>query len=286
MTTHPPTQPFSSIAFLGGGNMAQAIIKGLLASGYNPQNLWVLEKDAEKAQALINNFGVRAQTQINASLDGCAAWVFAVKPQDLKALCQALSPQYQRAQPTLISIAAGVGLSNIAAWLRPDPLALSHDLPPMVRVMPNTPASVGQAISGAFATPSCSPQARAQTEQLLRAMGKVVWVEEEAQIHAITAISGSGTAYFFYFAQCIGEAAEKLGISPSVAESLARQTLIGAGALVAASSESLITLKEQVTSKGGTTEQALLTFQHQLPDLVSSATQAAYRRSLEMAKLF
>jgi pyrroline-5-carboxylate reductase len=283
-----------SLALFGGGNMATAMIRGLAIapaspSSYSlsPQQIVVCEKDAQKCQTLRQTFGVHTCPDIEASVVDCTVWLLAVKPQDIPALGENLAPWWQeKAQlgisPLVISIAAGISIESLSQWFGGTNGAAPAGR--IVRVMPNTAAAVGRAISGAFASRACTSADRALTTAILSAIGQVVWVENEALMHAITAISGSGTAYYFYFTECLAQAAKNLGIDDKTAALLARETLIGAGLLADSSLQSLTTLREQVTSKGGTTAKALEVLAKQLPTVMVQAANAAQQRSVAMGQ--
>lgn len=275
---------FPRIAFLGGGNMAQAMIAGLVAKGVNPTTIGVCERDDKKREQIHDLWGVEVFPAINEDLAHYAVWMLAVKPQDMPSLCQGLQPLWQHQamlgrSPLIISIAAGIGLTSLMSWVDGQG---ENQRARIVRVMPNTPASVGKAMSGAVTNPHCTQEDIQHAHVLLTAIGEVEWVKDELMLHAITAISGSGTAYYFYFTECLANAAMSLGISPDIAQKLARQTLIGAGHLAEQSQEPISILRERVTSKGGTTEQALNVFAKSLPNIVNNATIAAQNRSIVM----
>jgi len=234
------------LAFLGGGNMATALIGGLLKTGWTASAIRVAEPVAERAQWLRDTFGI-AVCGTGADLPGeVDALVLAVKPQQLASAVAGLTI---RPGALVLSIAAGVRLATLQKLL--------GDGPAYVRSMPNTPALLGAGISGLFAQPGTSASARSLAEKLLAAAGECVWVESEAQLDAVTALSGSGPAYFFLLVEALQQAGAALGLEPGVAAKLAAQTCVGAARMVGESGLDAATLRANVTSKGGTTEAAV-----------------------------
>lgn len=234
------------ITFLGGGNMASALIGGLLKQGFAAADLQVVDPDAGARQRL-GSIGVRTHEALDATAVDCDVLVLAVKPQQMR---EALKPLIGMLGGQLVvSIAAGVRLADLSRWLG------GHAL--LVRAMPNTPALIGLGMTGLHAGAAVSATQRAQVEQILAAVGQSAWVEDEALVDAVTALSGSGPAYVFHFIEALQDGGEKLGLPSDVALKLALQTLVGASALAAQSAESPAVLRERVTSKGGTTEAAL-----------------------------
>lgn len=264
------------ICFLGGGNMAAALIGGLRDKGAAGGDITVIEPTAERREALRNQFGVRSVPPDEAaSVAAADVLVLAVKPQQMREACAPLVGHLGAS--VVVSIAAGLPLSLIGEWLG------GHAQ--LVRSMPNTPALVGAGITGLYALPAVDAAGRGRAAAVMAAVGKVVWVDDEAQMDAVTAISGSGPAYVFLFIEALVEAAESMGFSPEVARQLAVQTALGGAQLAAASDESVATLRERVTSKGGTTEAALavMTGQHVREGLVAGA-QAALSRGRELGR--
>jgi len=236
----------SVIAFLGGGNMAAALIGGLLKTGWAAGDLVVAEPLAERADWLRRTFGVMVVAAGHALPARADALVLAVKPQQMAAALAGLS---LKPGAVVVSIAAGVRLATLQRLLGP---TLAY-----VRTMPNTPALLGAGITGLFAPEGTSTEARALAEQLLSAAGACVWVDAESQLDAVTALSGSGPAYFFLLVEALREAGTKLGLSADVAAQLAAQTCVGAARMVGESGLDAAQLRANVTSKGGTTEAAL-----------------------------
>ena len=244
MSAALPSHP--KIAFLGGGNMAAALIGGLLKTGWPAAQIVVAEPMAERADWLKASFNIAVQAT-GAELPGDAdALVLAVKPQQMAA---ALSGLALKPGALVVSIAAGVRLATLQRLLGGQ---VSY-----VRTMPNTPALLGAGITGLFAPAGTSAEARTLAEQLLAAAGACVWVDEESQLDAVTALSGSGPAYFFLLVEALRDAGTALGLKPEVAGQLAAQTCVGAARMVGESGLDASALRANVTSKGGTTEAAV-----------------------------
>lgn len=262
------------ITFLGGGNMARALIGGLRNQGASAAAIQVIEPQAEQRERLSASFGVRCIEHVDTAALDCAVLLLAVKPQQMQA---ALKPLAGRLQNQLVvSIAAGLQLADIAHWL--------GNYRRLVRVMPNMPALIGAGISGLFADASVSHEERQLAEKILAAVGQALWVEVEEELDAVTAISGSGPAYVFYFIEALQQAGRELGLSPATARQLALATFTGAAQLAAQSTEDVGTLREQVTSKGGTTAAALTVLgEHDVAASLGLAARAAARRSAELA---
>jgi pyrroline-5-carboxylate reductase len=272
------------IAFLGGGNMARALIGGLLRQGLPAARIRVGEPHAPLRTALAADFGVRTSADNAPMLSGATLVVLAVKPQDaLTALhsLHAVSPAASAPARTLLSIAAGVTIASLAQASPPD-LAI-------VRAMPNRPALVGAGITGLYAPESTPAAARAAAERVARAAGQVVWLRQEAELDLVTALSGSGPAYFFLLAEQLALAASRLGLAAETANLLAAETLYGAGllahrALAGEAASTLAAERSAVTSRGGTTEAALRVLaEGGFDSLVQRALQAAAIRSAELA---
>lgn len=268
----PPLDPNHAITFLGGGNMAAALIGGLLRNGHTPSAISVIETDPSRAARLAADYGVDATATQPGRLSHQIV-VLAVKPQQMHDALRNL-----RVAPdcTVVSIAAGLTVEQLAVDL-PQGCAI-------VRCMPNSPALVGAGMTVLFAPKDTSDAARAQAEAVLATAGPCEWLDDELLLDAVTAISGSGPAYFFRFAEALAASGEALGLPANLAARLARQTLIGAGALVREQADdSLATLRANVTSKGGTTEAALAAFEDgQLTARVHDAALAAAQRSLAL----
>ena len=264
------------ITFIGGGNMASALIGGLLKNGWDATSIAVVEIDAAARSRLERDFRVRTHAVANGA-DGAECIVFAVKPQQLRDVAQALAPKVRDA--LVISIAAGVRASDLARWLD------GHTR--IVRAMPNTPALVLAGMTGLYAAPGVGSDDRRHAEEILRAAGRTVWVRDESEIDAVTAISGSGPAYVFYFIEALQQAASELGFAPETARELALQTFAGAVKLAGESPDDVATLRAKVTSKGGTTERALaLLEQDGVKAAMVRAARGAAERSRELGELF
>lgn len=262
------------IAFIGGGNMAASLIGGLIKAGQPAARLAVAEPLPARADWLRAEFGLRVATPAAEAVAGASAVVLAVKPQQMK---EALAGLQLAPGTVVVSIAAGVSL----AWLRRSLGAQVH----LVRSMPNTPALLGAGISGLYAEASVPPAARQLAERILGAAGSCVWLDSEAQIDAVTALSGSGPAYFFLLTEALREAGIGLGLDPQVAARLAQQTFVGS-ALMAAGDTDVVQLRANVTSKGGTTEAAVKHLEQAgLREIFAQALGAAAARSRELGEL-
>ncbi|MDH5209803.1 MAG: pyrroline-5-carboxylate reductase [Burkholderiaceae bacterium] len=259
------------IAFVGGGNMAAALIGGLAQAG-GGHDIEVLEIDAGRAGDLQARFGVQAHGVAGAWLGSAEIVVLAVKPQQMRAAVDAIRPHLAR--PLVLSIAAGVRASTLARWLGSDVV---------VRTMPNTPALIGAGITGAAALPGVSAGQRAAAELILRAVGEVVWFDDESMLDPVTAVSGSGPAYVFFFIEAMQQAAREMGLTEAQSRSLSVQTFLGAARLAAASDEPAAVLRERVTSKGGTTAAALQCFEaDRVKAAIVRALHAANARAREL----
>jgi pyrroline-5-carboxylate reductase len=254
-----------TIAFIGGGNMAASLIGGLLKSGVAAAHLRVVEPDAQRRQWLRQSFGVEASAASADMVPGCQALVLAVKPQ---AMAEALRDLKPDAGCAVISIAAGVRLATIARVL--------GDKLHYIRTMPNTPALYGAGVTGLYAPAGTPASARDAAETILAAVGTTVWLSREEDLDAVTALSGSGPAYYFLLTEMLREAGEALGLSHEAASTLAKQTCVGAGRMVAEARVDVEALRAQVTSKGGTTEAALA-------HLETSGVRAIFRDALRKA---
>jgi pyrroline-5-carboxylate reductase len=264
------------ITFLGGGNMASALIGGLLNTGFPASDIAVIEIGAESRGRLEHKFGVRCHAEVNASALTCDVLLLAVKPQQMREACAGL--QDFLSQQLVISIAAGLRLVDLSRWL--------GGYGKLVRAMPNTPAMIGAGVTGLFALPGVSEAERLGSERVLQAVGSTLWVTDEAQIDAVTAISGSGPAYLFLFIEALEQAAAALGFDARQARQLAIETALGAAKLAAQSDEAVSVLRERVTSKGGTTEAALRIMEDQgVKKGIVAGALAANARSSELGAL-
>ncbi len=264
------------IAFIGGGNMASAILSGLLKQGLGAQQVQVVEPFAEQAAKLRDDFGVNVLPEASPSLAGASMVVWAVKPQMFSQAAAQAGPH--TGQALHLSVAAGIRSDSIAAWLGSERV---------VRAMPNTPALIGQGITGLFARPAVSTADRAAVEAVVQSTGQHLWLHAEAQLDAVTALSGSGPAYVFYFIEAMTEAGQAMGLSEAQSRQLAIATFGGASALAAASDEPPQTLRARVTSKGGTTYAALTAMEASgIKPQFMAAMEAARQRAVELGDEF
>lgn len=266
-----------TISFIGAGNMASAIIGGMLDSGFKAANIWVSAPDDNHLQSIRKQFGVSVTTDNRYCAEQADMAVLAVKPQVMASVCSDIAPVVQNTRPLMVSIAAGLEASTLDEWL-------GGGLP-LVRVMPNTPSLVGKGAAGLYANDQVKEKQKAMVESVFNSIGSALWVDDESLLHAVTALSGSGPAYFFLMLEALEEAATDAGIAGETARALAIQTMAGAAEMAGRSEHDPGQLKRNVMSPGGTTEQAIQTFEEGgLRDLVKKAYSAAYKRSGEMAK--
>ncbi len=264
-----------TIGFIGAGNMASALVGGLLAKGYAPKKLLLADSQAQQLQAFkerglftsLNNADVVQRADI---------LVLAVKPQVMAEVLKPLASIVQQKRPLIISIAAGISVASIDAWLGGE---LS-----IVRAMPNTPALVQAGATGLYANDKVSVSQKQQTETILGAVGLTLWVQQEQLIDSVTAVSGSGPAYFFYVMEAMIAAGQELGLDEKTARALTLQTALGAAQMAITSDVSPAELRRRVTSKGGTTERAIATFDDaNMQDIFSQALSACAARGQELA---
>jgi pyrroline-5-carboxylate reductase len=262
------------LCFIGGGNMASSLIGGMLANGYSASKITACDIDEEKLVSLAADFGINTTSDSLHAVELAEIVVLAIKPQVMQMVCENLAASI-KSNSLFISIAAGIRENTINRWLGGNRA--------IVRCMPNTPALVQLGATGLYANSRVSSEQKKAAQAILDAVGVTVWVEPESALDAVTAISGSGPAYFFYFIELLQQAGENMGLSKQTAEILAKQTALGAASM--AHSSDVVKLRAQVTSKGGTTEQAILSFkQNGLPSLLEKATLAARDRSVELAQ--
>jgi len=268
------------ITFIGGGNMGRALISGLLASGFEPNQISAIESNSVTALKLHEDFGVQgiaALEQIAFDFSKNNVVVMAIKPQDFNVVAKGLASKLKHASapgPLILSIAAGIRLKDMGRWL---------DHTRCVRAMPNTPALIGKGITGLFADAAVAQSDRALAETICNAVGQAVWVSEEKLMDAVTAVSGSGPAYVFAFLEAMQSAGEKLGLDTDTARKLAYATLEGATQLAHNSDEHAGVLRERVTSKGGTTAAALDVMKQQgWHEILEKAIDAANQRGKAM----
>jgi len=263
------------IAFVGGGNMATALIGGLLKSARHGLEIRVADPSDDARRRLRSEFGIAVAEHAADIVEDADVVVLAVKPQVMGAVLQELAGKVEPGQ-LVLSIAAGTTMADIGGPLGAD-IAI-------VRAMPNTPALIGQGITGVCASGRCKPHHREQAERILRSAGPVVWLETESLMDAVTAVSGSGPAYFFYLAEALTQAGERLGLPAEVARKLAEATCSGAGAMLLASEENAASLRQRVTSPGGTTQAALERLaEGGFAELVFAAVSAAEKRGKELS---
>jgi len=268
----------TTIGFIGGGNMARSLINGLLANGLSPESVWVAEPDEARRAELAASLGVQVCADNTTVVATVEALVLAVKPQQMQTVCEEIAATAQRHRPLIISIAAGLRLAALEHWLGAG-LAL-------VRTMPNTPALVQCGMTALLANAQANTEQHALAESILRAVGMTLWLDNEAQMDAVTALSGSGPAYFFLVMEAMQQAGEQLGLSADTARSLTLQTALGAATMATESSAPPATLRQQVTSPGGTTERAIgILQQGGLESLFAHALTGARDRSAELAEL-
>jgi pyrroline-5-carboxylate reductase len=262
------------MTFIGGGNMAQAIIGGLLQKGFAASDITVVEVIAEQRTRLAQQLGVRAVASSAEAAPYGDIVIMAVKPQQMREVAQAVAPQLKG--ELVLTIAAGIRLADLSRWLG------GHTQ--LVRCMPNMPALVSAGITGAYAAPAVSNTQRDAADRVLSAVGKVIWVSDEQKLDPVTAVSGSGPAYVFYFIEALEKAGIELGLSAEQSRTLAIETFVGAAKLAADSIDPPGTLREKVTSKGGTTEAALASMNTEgVNQAIMRAIHAANRRAGELA---
>lgn len=271
MTMSSSTSP--RIAFIGGGNMAQALMIGLQQRAFNMAQITVIDPDANKHAALQAQLGVQTCAALSAEALAVEVIVLAVKPQQLQGVAQVLAPLLQT--QLVVSVAAGIRTADLSRWL--------GGYASLIRTMPNTPAQIQAGITGAYALPAVSAAQRQMADGLLQAAGEVVWLDDEVQLDAVTAISGSGPAYVFLMIEALTAAGVALGLTEAQSLQLSLATFKGASLLAAGSSTPVSTLREQVTSKGGTTEQGLLSMrEHDIHGMMQHAAAQAARRAKEL----
>jgi pyrroline-5-carboxylate reductase len=262
-----------NVVFIGGGNMADALIGGMLKNGFSTAQLRAVEVNGDARRRLADKHRIACFDAATKAYRPGDVVVFAVKPQQMQeaARFSGLKPNAN----LVISIAAGMPLAALGRWL--------GDHGKLVRAMPNTPALIGAGVTGLYALPGVSEGERKQAEAVLGAVGATAWIAEEALMDAVTAVSGSGPAYVFWFIEQLGAAGEALGLAPATARKLALETVLGAAKLAAQSQDSPATLRERVTSKGGTTEAALKAFEDQkLAERFFRAVEAARDRGAQL----
>lgn len=267
----------NKIGFIGGGNMAASLISGLIASGHAPEQIWVSDINQDTLTALKHDLSVNTSANNEDVINAVDVVVLAVKPQTLSAVAQSIATLIQHKQSLVVSIAAGINQNSLSRWLGAETA--------IVRCMPNTPALVLTGATALHANDKVTAEQCDLAENILRAVGIALWVDDEAELDAVTAVSGSGPAYYFLLMEAMEKAALELGLSQETARLLVQQTALGAAKIALESSESPEQLRKRVTSPGGTTQQAIETFeQGGFTELVSKALLAARDRSIEMSK--
>ena len=265
------------IGFIGGGNMASSLLSGLIASGHSPQHLWVSDINPETLTTLAKNLNVNTSASNDELINAVDVVVLAVKPQTLSLVAKSAASLIQQKKSLVVSIAAGISQHSLSQWLGADTA--------IVRCMPNTPALVLTGATALHANLQVTPEQRNLAENIMRSVGIALWVNEESELDAVTAVSGSGPAYYFLLMEAMEKAALELGLNEVTARLLVQQTALGAAKIGLESSESPEQLRKRVTSPGGTTQKAIETFeQGGFTELVSKALHAARDRSIEMSK--
>ncbi len=249
----PSPVPAAPVAFVGGGNMARSLIAGLVRQGVPGARIHVAEPVAALREQLAADFGVQAFAEAAEAVAGAGLWLLAVKPQVMRTVCAALAPTARAQAPLVVSIAAGITGAQLDRWLGGGQA--------LVRAMPNTPALLGAGVTGLHANARVDAAGRTQAEQLLASAGATVWIDDEAQMDAVTAVSGSGPAYVFLLAEAMEAAALQQGLPAVAARTLVLQTVLGAARMLTESGEAPAELRRRVTSPNGTTQAAVETFQ-------------------------
>ncbi|MCL6414146.1 pyrroline-5-carboxylate reductase [Aestuariirhabdus sp. Z084] len=265
-----------NLAFIGAGNMSQAIFGGLIKQGYEAHRIWASTRTPEKLISLEQKYGIVTSTDNQELIRNAEVIILGVKPQGMQALLEELAEELQNKRPLLISVAAGITIEALDRW--------SGGGLPIIRCMPNTPSLVNTGASGLFANSTVNDQQRQITDAIFKAIGIVSWVDNEDLIDAVIAVSGSGPAYYFMVMEAMVSAGEQLGLSREDAKQLTLQTALGAARMAQQSELDPGELKRQVMSPGGTTEQAILSFEREgLPQLFENAMRRCKDRAAEMA---
>jgi pyrroline-5-carboxylate reductase len=269
----------TTLAFIGGGNMTGSLVGGLIADGWKPARIHVADPDPQQTGRLARRFSVITTADNRTAVKHADAVVLAVKPQVIRAVAEELAPLIKQRHPLVISIAAGIRETSLRDWLGEETA--------IVRTMPNTPALVQCGATALYANPVVSEEQRNLAESILRAVGLAIWVDDEAMMDAVTALSGSGPAYFFLLMEALTSAGSQLGLPEDTARLLALQTAFGAAKMALESAEDAAKLRRRVTSPGGTTERAIRVFEeNNFEGIVLQALRAAADRSRELAAEF
>lgn len=266
-----------NVTFIGGGNMASALIGGLLQQGYSPARIRVVEISAQGREKIKHEFNVEAVAELAEGVANSNVILLAVKPQQLSAVTQELAALLEN--HLVISIAAGIRATDLCRWMG------GHKR--IVRAMPNTPALIRAAVTGLYALPGVSPEEKHAAETILAAVGSVLWLDREELLDAVTALSGSGPAYVFYFIEAMQKAGQELGLTEAQARQLSLETFLGAAGLANQSDESVAMLRARVTSQGGTTERAIQSLEKDgVKNAIMRAMHLANQRSRELGDEF
>ncbi|ATD68313.1 MULTISPECIES: pyrroline-5-carboxylate reductase [Luteimonas] len=264
------------IVFIGGGNMARSLIGGLVARGGDAASVRVVDPNPDTREALARDFGVATYADAADAVAGAGTWVLATKPQVMRSVCESLADQARASRPLVMSVAAGITSDQLDRWLGGNAA--------VVRTMPNTPALLGAGVTGLYANARVDEAGRARAQALLESAGTTVWIDDEARMDAVTAVSGSGPAYVFLLAEAMEDAAVAQGLPAADARTLVLQTVLGAARMLVESGQAPAELRRQVTSPGGTTHAAVETFEAGgLRVLVAEAIDNAARRGGELS---
>ena len=265
------------ISFIGGGNMASALLAGLVGKLAAGPDIHVVDPNEEALQRLNAQYGVSVAGGITSAVAASEVVVLAVKPQQMREVASVLSGQLAASRPLVLSIAAGIRSADLSRWL--------GGYGAIVRCMPNTPALIGQGITGMVATQGVSAAQKEVADKIMRAVGKTVWLDDEALLDPVTAVSGSGPAYVFFFLEAMQQAAQELGLSAEQGRQLALATFTGAAQLAAQSDEPVEVLRQRVTSKGGTTHAAITSMEQAgVKKAIVDAIKAASARGRELGE--
>lgn len=274
------------IGFIGSGNIAYSLVGGLTTTGVQGKNIWVSDPNTEKMTQMASHFSVNLTSSNTELVQSVDIVILAVKPQQLAQVCSDIATAVSQSNPLIISIAAGVLSKDIELWLKSENEQLIDTSPALVRCMPNTPALVQSGATALFANKQVTDEQKTLAESILRAAGLTLWLENESDMDAVTALSGSGPAYFFLIIEAIEKAGVQLGLDEKTAHLLAIQTAFGASKMALESNDSPETLRNKVTSPGGTTEKAIAILQEgQIEALFAKALEGAKARSIELAQI-
>lgn len=269
----------SKISFIGAGNMANSLIQGLLADGYAPKNIWATNTNSEQLNKL-KRLNINISTDNRLAVNNTEIVILAVKPQVLKEVVTEIADLIREKRSLVISIAVAINLKTLQHYLQDNSIAL-------IRCMPNTPALLKCGATGLLANSNCSSNQKKITESIFSSVGNVVWVNSDKEIDSVAALSGSGPAYFFLLMEALQNAGVKLGLAKETASLLSLQTALGAARMAVESNTSIEQLRQNVTSRGGTTQAALAVLeQNHFPELIKKAMEAAKRRAEELTNQF